>query len=613
MANQNHKDILIDFNKLFENVKPKKKGKTRPSQAVQIANLRTEGKIDLNSPDSILVHTNLRSFLNKKTFSSLPLVYQYNLVQMLPKFDQIVTPGGWIKPSSSALNNEFFAKSCQSWLERLADGKLTSEAQQKRKAEVEKGKSKLDPWKIKNFEPIWGETLESQKHTISEYERIPKSAQLIGPKSQKEKHRLKRREKERPRKRKLRASINNRSDNLVTNNNQVMSTQSTVPLTCNETYSNATATTTTTATPTATSISAAATAPSISATPTSTPTPTPTPTPTATATATATATTSISATITTLQSSSIKTSTIQWAPSATSLKITSNELQDDELPEIDSNKRFKRVHEVHHEQDDHAGNDQVDSITNEHANKKAVNDTLDSVQNKDVDEKDHTDVEHLDHADEHSDKKVNECHDDQTYQDDDIQDKDEKHEDKHEDKEEDKEEISKDKDEDAEMNDTELNENSNDKMECDAPSHEELSTEKISESVPEINNKTSTIQWAPSLTSLKIQTNKELEENEEEKMNESKQLEEEDSSCENHDNLSSDVNTQMQSSKSIITPLSSSGSNHENNFQNVKVNISTCTGNHKPMVECKKCGAFCHDDDCIGPMKLCFGCLCLVR
>ena len=162
-------------NKLLEAVKPKRtRGKSKSSQASQMAELR-EGRLDLTSPDSILVHTNLRSLLNRQTFLSLPLYYQYKLVQLLPKFDQVVTADGWIKPSSSALSNEFFAKSCQSWLERLSDSKLTIESLQRRKIDVEKERCKLDPFKVKYFEPIWGQTLESQSDVTSEYERIPKS------------------------------------------------------------------------------------------------------------------------------------------------------------------------------------------------------------------------------------------------------------------------------------------------------------------------------------------------------------------------------------------------------------------------------------------------------
>lgn len=50
--------------------------------------------------------------------------------------------------SSSGLNNEFFARACLEWRERLAEGEFTPENQQKLKAEAEREKSKLDPWKV---------------------------------------------------------------------------------------------------------------------------------------------------------------------------------------------------------------------------------------------------------------------------------------------------------------------------------------------------------------------------------------------------------------------------------------------------------------------------------
>ena len=58
--------------------------------------------------------------------------------------------------SQSSLNNEFFAKACQEWTEQLSKGTLTSEAIQRSKVEVERERQKLDPWKAKHFEPIWG-------------------------------------------------------------------------------------------------------------------------------------------------------------------------------------------------------------------------------------------------------------------------------------------------------------------------------------------------------------------------------------------------------------------------------------------------------------------------
>lgn len=50
--------------------------------------------------------------------------------------------------STSGLNNEFFARACLEWQERLAEGEFTPENQQKLKAEAEKEMSRLDPWKV---------------------------------------------------------------------------------------------------------------------------------------------------------------------------------------------------------------------------------------------------------------------------------------------------------------------------------------------------------------------------------------------------------------------------------------------------------------------------------
>ena len=56
----------------------------------------------------------------------------------------------------SSLNNEFFAKSTQEWKERLSQGDFTPENMAKTRADIEKDKQKTDPWKVQNFEPVWG-------------------------------------------------------------------------------------------------------------------------------------------------------------------------------------------------------------------------------------------------------------------------------------------------------------------------------------------------------------------------------------------------------------------------------------------------------------------------
>ncbi len=108
-------------------IKPHRRSNKKMSTAAQVEQIR-EGCIDLETPDSILVtnfRTNLRALLNKHTFSLLPPLYQYKLVQLLPTVDrpQIGLESPSIRLNSSSLNNEFFARACLEWCERLSEGK----------------------------------------------------------------------------------------------------------------------------------------------------------------------------------------------------------------------------------------------------------------------------------------------------------------------------------------------------------------------------------------------------------------------------------------------------------------------------------------------------------
>lgn len=107
-----------------------------------------------------------------KTFNSLPLFYQYKLARMLPKCDQIETAEGFIKPGPNALRNEFFNRASRAWEDRLKEGKLTPEFLLKWKNDLQREKAKLDPWKLKNFEPVWGQPVESQKHREPRVEHL---------------------------------------------------------------------------------------------------------------------------------------------------------------------------------------------------------------------------------------------------------------------------------------------------------------------------------------------------------------------------------------------------------------------------------------------------------
>ncbi|XP_052001114.1 putative Polycomb group protein ASXL2 isoform X2 [Xyrauchen texanus] len=117
---------------------------------------RTKCEIDVETPDSILVNTNLRALINKHTFSLLPTECQQKLLTMLPEVDQQASMDGALKVTSSALNNEFFTSAAQSWKERLAEGDFTPELRLRMRQEIEKEK-KVEHWKEHFFESYYGE------------------------------------------------------------------------------------------------------------------------------------------------------------------------------------------------------------------------------------------------------------------------------------------------------------------------------------------------------------------------------------------------------------------------------------------------------------------------
>ncbi|XP_036405829.1 putative Polycomb group protein ASXL2 isoform X2 [Megalops cyprinoides] len=114
-------------------------------------------EIDVETPDSILVNTNLRALINKHTLSVLPTECQQRLLALLPEVDRQTCADGQLKLSSSALNNEFFTSAAQSWKERLAEGEFTPEMRLRIRQEFEKEK-KMEQWKEHFFESYYGQT-----------------------------------------------------------------------------------------------------------------------------------------------------------------------------------------------------------------------------------------------------------------------------------------------------------------------------------------------------------------------------------------------------------------------------------------------------------------------
>ncbi|KYO27077.1 putative Polycomb group protein ASXL2 isoform D [Alligator mississippiensis] len=114
-------------------------------------------EIDVETPDSILVNTNLRALINKHTFSVLPTDCQQRLLLLLPEVDRQVGADGLMKLSGSALNNEFFTSAAQGWKERLSEGEFTPEMQLRIRQEIEKEK-KVELWKERFFESYYGQS-----------------------------------------------------------------------------------------------------------------------------------------------------------------------------------------------------------------------------------------------------------------------------------------------------------------------------------------------------------------------------------------------------------------------------------------------------------------------
>lgn len=142
---------------------------------------RTKGaEIDVETPDSILVNTNLRALINKHTFSLLPGDCQQRLLRLLPEVDRPAGPDGLLKLSSSALNNEFFTSASQSWKERLSEGEFTPEMQLRIRQEMEKEK-KVESWKEQFYESYYGENSGLSEEELSRMTAEDETEDKVAP------------------------------------------------------------------------------------------------------------------------------------------------------------------------------------------------------------------------------------------------------------------------------------------------------------------------------------------------------------------------------------------------------------------------------------------------
>lgn len=137
----------------LNNIKQKRKPKKLKSD------LFSDLAIDVKRPSSVLVDTSIRALLTNVAFSQLSPESQKILVECLPLVDRPVVSAKEnhsIELNPSSINNEFFNRACIEWRDRLSNGEFTNEHQTKLRAEHEREKSKIDPWKARNFEGIWG-------------------------------------------------------------------------------------------------------------------------------------------------------------------------------------------------------------------------------------------------------------------------------------------------------------------------------------------------------------------------------------------------------------------------------------------------------------------------
>lgn len=155
-------DKEVNLASLIESCKPLKK-RGRPSHKRQLREIRDERKINLQTAESVLTVINLKSILTLEALQSLPRHCQNHLVRLLPEFDQLQLQDGNMQASPTALSNEYFARFCAQFVEKLSDNKLSEKAVEQAKSDTSRELAKLDPWKLKNYEPIWGKKLISQQ------------------------------------------------------------------------------------------------------------------------------------------------------------------------------------------------------------------------------------------------------------------------------------------------------------------------------------------------------------------------------------------------------------------------------------------------------------------
>lgn len=139
-------------------IKPKRKAKQKLSYAAQVELMSTDGIIDVEAPESVLTHVNIHDILDMDAFDLLPPLYQYTLMLMLPSVDRpvITDSTGKMTLVQESFKNAFYMRACSEWRDRLSEGEFLLDHASKNRIDAQK-KANVDPWKLKHFEPIWGD------------------------------------------------------------------------------------------------------------------------------------------------------------------------------------------------------------------------------------------------------------------------------------------------------------------------------------------------------------------------------------------------------------------------------------------------------------------------
>ncbi|OQV12093.1 hypothetical protein BV898_13652 [Hypsibius exemplaris] len=113
---------------------------------------------DFTTTDSPLAIARFEALDIRAKFDQMPAQVQFEIVQRVPKSWTEATPDGGItlKPGVFSKTDSKFKHHLATWQSNLAAGEYDSEVRRKY---IEMAVGNLDPWKVENFEPVYGQLM----------------------------------------------------------------------------------------------------------------------------------------------------------------------------------------------------------------------------------------------------------------------------------------------------------------------------------------------------------------------------------------------------------------------------------------------------------------------